>query len=541
MGRWAPLSVLALAQLLLVLDTAVMNVSISTLVEDLDTDVVAIQAVITAYSLVMAALMLIGGRLGERWGSRRAFAVGMAVYGVGSAVTAVAPGVGVLLVGWSVLEGAGAALALPSLVALVAGTYRDRDRAMAYGVLGAAAGIGVAVGPIVGGWVTTTLTWRLVFAGEVLLVLAILAGLRRLPGSVQPQERTSIDLIGAALSAVGLGLVVLAALRGSTWGWLRPRTSPVEPLGFAATPFVAVAGALLLVAFVSWQRRRERTGRDPLVQLRLLSQPTLRAGLATALAQNLLLLGLFFTLPLYLQLVLGMDPFETGLRLLPVSATLLVASLLGPRLAVSWGPRRVVGAGLGTILLASLGVLAVIQPQLASARFAVAMAVLGAGMGLTASQIGNIVQGSVEDHARSEAGGLQFTAQNLGSALGTALIGAVLLSVLTSATTTLVADDERLQPALRADTVTEVSVGVAFVDLDTVRGFLEQRELDPQEVDALLDDYAQAQLYGLRAALLAVAGLALAALGLVRRLPDAAGHQAGATPEEPDPSGDRSA
>ena len=519
MARWGPLVVLAAAQLLLVLDTAVMNVSIGTLVEDLDTDVVAIQRVITAYSLVMAALMITGGKLGDRWGRRRAFSIGLVIYGAGSALTAVAPDVRVLLLGWSVLEGAGAALALPSLVALVAGSYRGRERATAYGVLGAAAGAGVAIGPILGGWVTTSLSWRLVFVGEVVLVLGILAGVRILTEPPKPSPRTGLDIVGAALSAVGLALVVLAALQASTWGWLQPRSSPMTPLGFSLTPFVLAAGGMVLAGFIRWQRHRASIGQDPLVRLSLLSEPGLRAGLATGLAQNVLLLGLFFTLPLYLQLVLGLDAFRTGVRLLPVSVMLLLSSLVGAGLAARWGPRSVVRVGLLTILLATLAVLNVIGPTLAGASFAIAMGLLGTGMGLVASQLGNVVQSSVSDTARSEAGGLQFTAQNLGAALGTALIGAVVLGSLTGTLATTIAADDRLEPVLRDRAAVQVSAGVPFVDTDTVRDALEDAGLDDDQVAALVEDYADAQLVGLRTALLAVAGLALASLAVTSRLP----------------------
>src|SRR5829696_8005977 len=180
-GGWKILVVLAAAQFLMVLDQAVMNVSISQLVEDFDTEVTTIQAVITLYSLVMAALMIAGGKVGDIIGRRRAFGTGMVVYGLGSGLTAVAWSVPVLTLGWSVLEGIGAALVLPALAALTARSYEGSDRALAYGVLGGVSGAGIAVGPIVGGWVTTYLSWRVVFAAEVIVVLAILFGLRYLP------------------------------------------------------------------------------------------------------------------------------------------------------------------------------------------------------------------------------------------------------------------------------------------------------------------------------------------------------------------------
>jgi MFS family permease len=174
MDRWKPLVVLGTAMFLMVLDTSVMNVSISQLVEDFDTEVTAIQATITLYTLVMAAFMITGGKLGDLWGRRRMFQIGLIVYGVGSAITSIAPVLWVLNLGWSVIEGLGAALVLPALAALVGGNYTGRDRAVAYGVIGGLAGAGIAVGPLLGGWVTTYLTWRLVFAGEVVVVIGIL-------------------------------------------------------------------------------------------------------------------------------------------------------------------------------------------------------------------------------------------------------------------------------------------------------------------------------------------------------------------------------
>src|SRR5829696_3741786 len=202
-GGWKILVVLAAAQFLMVLDQAVMNVSISQLVEDFDTEVTTIQAVITLYSLVMAALMIAGGKMGDILGRRRAFGIGHAIYGVGTAVTAVAWSVPVLTLGWSVLEGIGAALVLPALAALTARSFEGRERAFAYGVLGGVSGAGIAVGPILGGWVTTNLSWRVVFAGELLVVLFILAMYRRLPDD-RGRPGAQLDGVGAALSACGL-------------------------------------------------------------------------------------------------------------------------------------------------------------------------------------------------------------------------------------------------------------------------------------------------------------------------------------------------
>ncbi|MCW8119174.1 MULTISPECIES: MFS transporter [Streptomyces violaceoruber group] len=531
MKHWRALAVLGTAQFLMVLDTSVMNVSISQLVEDFDTEVTAIQAVITLYALVMAAFMLIGGRFGDILGRRRMFLTGLAVYGVGSAVTAVAPSLWVLTLGWSVIEGLGAAMVLPAMAALVAESYRGRDRAIAYAVVGGLAGAGIAVGPLLGGWMTTYLTWRLVFAGEVLVVVVVLLCRRVIATPIPAAKRPRLDGVGAALSAAGLGLGVLGVLQSSTWGWIEPRNPPFTVLGFSPTLFVIGAGIAVLAQFRVWEGRREARGTDPLVHLSLLGRPVLRAGLTTLLSQNLILLGLFFAIPLYLQVVQGFNAFQTGLRLLPVSATMLVTSLCGSALGHRMGPRRVVRLALAILAAAVVWLLATIDPVIDDAQFAGAMAVLGAGVGLLASQLGNVVQSGVGEEERSEAGGLQFTAQNLGSSLGTALIGSILVGALAGAFTTQVADDPRLSPAARDEIGVRLEAGITFVPTEQVRSAAEEAGLPPSEVDAVTDSYASAQLDGLKAAILATGGVALASFLVTSRLPTA---RAG-RPSEPEP------
>ncbi|MFI8962348.1 MFS transporter [Streptomyces sp. NPDC053493] len=531
MKHWRALIVLGAAQFLMVLDTAVMNVSISQLVEDFDTEVTSIQAVITLYALVMAAFMIIGGRIGDILGRRRTFLIGMVVYGTGSALTAAAPVLWVLAVGWSVVEGLGAALVLPSMAALVAESYRGRERSVAYGVIGGLAGAGIAVGPLLGGWVTTYLTWRLVFAGEVVVVLGVLLFRRAITERPRTDRPPGLDTVGAVLSAAGLGVSVLGVLQSTTWGWVAPRDPPFTVFGFAPTLFVVAAGVALLCLFRIWQRRREERGEEPLVHLSLLHRPALRSGLTTLLSQNLILLGLFFAIPLYLQVVQGFDAFQTGLRLLPVSVTMLVASLGGARLGRRAGPRRVVRAGLVLLVAAIAWLLATIDPTIDDAQFFGAMALLGLGMGMLASQLGNVVQSSAGEQERSEVGGLQFTAQNLGSALGTALIGSILIGALAHAFTTQVEQDPRLSEQARQETSIALESGVSFVSTGQVRSAAERAGLPPAEVDAVTDSYASAQLAGLKAAVLATGGITLASFLVTRGLPATSPAAATGTPE----------
>jgi EmrB/QacA subfamily drug resistance transporter len=504
----------------MVLDTSVMNVSISQLVEDFDTEVTAIQAVITIYTLVMAAFMITGGKLGDLWGRRRTFMIGLVVYGVGSALTSVAPTLGVLLLGWSLIEGFGAALVLPALAALVGGNYAGRDRAVAYGVIGGLAGAGIAVGPLLGGWVTTYLTWRLVFAGEVVIVVVILL-LAGWIGDAPSMRRPQLDVVGAVLSALGLALVVLGVLQSGTWGWLRPRNSPVEIFGFSLTLYVIAAGLVILALFRSWERHREAQGRDPLMRFELFNIAPLRSGLSMLLAQNLILLGLFFAIPLYLQVVQGFDAFQTGLRLLPVSITMFVTAMCGPALGAWASPRAVVRFGILVLFIATVWLLASIDPTIDDLDFALAMALLGIGMGLLASQLGNVVQSSVGESARSEVGGLQYTAQNLGSSLGTALIGSILIGALAAAVSSQISQDERISAQVQQQVGTRLEAGISFVSTDQVRAALDSAGVPPDEADAVVEAYAQAQLDGLKAGLLAAAGIALGSFWWTRDLPAA--------------------
>lgn len=527
---------LAIAQFVMVLDQSVMNVSISQLVADFDTTVPTIQAVITLYCLVMAMLMLTGGKIGDIIGRRRAFTIGLVIYAVGSATTAVAPTVAVLALGWSVLEGIGAALVLPAMAALIAGNFEGTARKQAYAVIGGVAGAGIAVGPIVGGWATTELSWRVVFAGEVVLVAIILALTPKVADALRDGPAPRLDVVGAVLSATGIGAVVLGILQSSTWGFLAPKDSPVEPLGFSLAVFVVIGGALLLWAFVVWSRHREAQGRDPLVHLRLFEVLPLRSGLVGLLTQNLVLMGVFFVVPLYLQLVIGLDALDTGLRMLPISITMFLFSAIGSRLSARVSVRTIVRTGLVVSTLAIVVLIATVDAQLNDLGFAVSMALLGVGMGLIVSQLGNVVQSSVDASGRGEAGGLQYTGQQLGSSVGVALIGAIVLAGLTNVFVRTIDADERIAPEVAQQVSTAAGNGVDFVASDDLAAAATDAGIDEQSAYVLVDDYEQAQLRALKTGLLVTGVLALLSLMSTRHLP--ATVTAGDDDREDDPVGD---
>jgi EmrB/QacA subfamily drug resistance transporter len=524
-GLGLPIAIFASAQFVMVLDSSVMNVSISQIVADLDTTIQGVQLAITAYTLVMASFMLAGAKLGDIMGRDRTFALGLGVYGLGSLTTALSPNLTVLLIGWSLVEGLGAALVLPAIVSLIAATYDGKQRALAFGIVGGVAGAAVAAGPLIGGWVTTEFSWRYVFAGETVIVAAILLLRRRLMSSPPAERRPQLDLVGVALSALGLGLAVYGILKSSEWGWVEPRGAltvggtEITPFGFSIVPFFILAGLGLLAAFAIWEERREREGRDTLLDRSLLKIETLRAGLTTLTMQQLILLGTFFVLPVYLQVVLGLDAFETGKRLFPMSVTMFIAAMAGPRLAAGIAPKRVAQAGLLALVLASLLLLGTINVELDETDFAVALAVFGIGAGLLLSQLGNVIMSSVDPAKTNEAGGLQGTAQNLGASLGTALIGSVLIAALSSGLISRVEQNPDIPPPVRTEVAKRAEKGIPVVPVDDVEQAAIDQEVPPEQAKAIADDYGDAQLQGLKRAIGAIAVIALLSLWFTRRLP----------------------
>src|SRR5215510_12159566 len=278
---------LASAQFLMTLDSSVMNVSIATVAKDVGTTVTGIQAAITFYTLVMASLMITGGKFGQILGRKRAFAIGCVTYGCGSLTTALSGNLVVLILGWSVLEGVGAALIMPTIVALVASNFARPQRPRAYGLVASAGAIAVAAGPLIGGLFTTYLSWRWVFAGEVLIVLIIL-GLTRRVADTPPDRDARLDLVGTVLSALGLGLIVYGILRSGTWGFVQPKTGAPRWLGLSPVIWLILSGGVVVSLFLCWQNHRLSGGHPALLDPAMLRNRVLRGGLTSFFFQYLL-------------------------------------------------------------------------------------------------------------------------------------------------------------------------------------------------------------------------------------------------------------
>ena len=453
---------LASAQFLMTLDTSVMNVAIATVAKDVGTTVTGIQTAITMYTLVMAAFMITGGKIGQIIGRKRAFAIGAVIYGCGSLTTALSQSLPVLLVGWSLLEGLGAVLILPAIVALVATNFDREARPRAYGLVASAGAIAVAAGPLIGGLFTTYASWRWVFAGEVLIVIVILMLTRRIADTPADHD-VKLDLVGTALSAAGLGLVVYGVLRSGSWGFVKPKPEAPEWLGLSPVIWLLIAGAALLLLFLSWEDHLIAQGKEPLINLPRLRNPVLRGGLSAFMFQYLLQAGLFFVVPLFLSVALGLSAIATGVRLLPLSITLLLAAVGVPRLFPTASPRFVVRVGF-LALFASITVMVALLDISAGPEIVTwPMLLAGLGIGALASQLGALTVSSVPDERSGEVGGLQNTVTNLGASIGTALAGAMLISALTSSFFTNVADNRDVPDRVVSQAEVQLTSGVPFL------------------------------------------------------------------------------
>ena len=509
---------LAAAQFLMTLDSSVMNVSIATVAEDVGTDVTGIQTAITLYTLVMASLMITGGKIGSILGRKRAFAIGCVVYGAGSLTTALAPNLPVLILGWSLLEGMGAALIMPAIVALVASNFGRPDRPRAYGLVAASGAIAVALGPLIGGVMTTYASWRWVFAGEVVIVAIILAMTRRM-ADVEPEPGAALDLVGTALSALGLGLVVLGILRAGTWGFVNPKPNAPVWLGLSPVVWLVLGGGLVLIGFLAWERRRLAAGRSALLDPAMLRIPPLQRGLTAFLFQFLLQAGLFFCVPLYLSVALGLSAVETGVRIMPLSVTLLLAAVGIPRLLPNASPRRVVRVGFLMLLAGIVSLMGALEGGAGPEVVTGPLLLAGLGIGALASQLGAVTVSAVPDEQSGEVGGIQNTFTNLGASIGTALAGAVLISALTTSFFTGIDDNQAIPPSVTAQAEVELASGIPFVSDAQLEAGLADAGVDDATAAAIMDENTQARLDGLRSALAVLAVLALVALFACGNLP----------------------
>jgi len=514
---------LAVAQFVMVLDSTVMNVSISTVVKDLDTTVASMQTAITFYTLTMASFMLLGGKLGDVFGRKKAFLIGSAIYALGSLITALSPNIQTLFVGWSVIEGLGAVLVIPAIAALIAINYKGKDRAIGFAVIGGVSGAAAAAGPLIGGYVTTYLDWRYVFAAETVIMIVLMI-LSRGVKADKPTKATKIDIPSAILSASGLFILVFGILQSKTWGVITPRQIPtinghdIDPFGISIVAYLIVLGLVILYWFYARQEKLEKAKKNPLLKTSMFSIAQLRSGLGSLGAQYMITASVFFVIPVYLQMTLGYDALKTGLKILPLSIAVILFSVIGAKMVVTRGPKKVVRFGQLALIVGSLFLLSSVSVDLKSGWFFLGMFVIGSGLGLLASQLGNINMSSVDESLSSEVGGLQGVFQNLGSSLGTAVIGSVMIASLTTAFVSNI-ESSSLNSDIKDYVKTNSNVGVSIVPVSEVQGYAESKGLSSSEADQTANIYSESQVEALKKSLFAIFLLSVLSMVLSRGIP----------------------
>ena len=410
---WVPLIIVALASFIIALDATFMNVSISQVVADLNTDVSTIQMIMSFYTLITAAFMLLSAKLQDIVGKKKLFLIGAALYGVGTFTAAISSSATMLFIGWSVIEGIAGALMMPATVSIISGTYSGEKRTVALAIVGVMGAIAAAVGPLFGGVMTTFLSWRYGFACELIIVFIILLMQSKIPTFVPTESKSDLDITGALISFVGLVLLVLGILSLS-----KDITTSVATI---------ILGLIALVCFALFEIRRKRNGKVPLLDMALFKDRNLRVGSIILLLSYLAMGGALFAVSLFLQSVLELNAFNTGLTTLPLTMGLLIFAVLAPSLTGKMKHKTIMAIG---------GIMSIAGCMLLSYQFRLdtstldlipGLFVMGAGLGFLMALCTDISLVNISKESQNNASGVNTTSQTLGESLGTAVIGIILI------------------------------------------------------------------------------------------------------------------
>ncbi|HEY7269583.1 MAG TPA: MFS transporter [Dehalococcoidia bacterium] len=531
----AMLAPLALAQFIASFAGSNMNVAISDIADDLGTTVTGVQTAITVFTLTMAALMIPGSKLSDIWGRKRCFIIGMVVYGIGTVIAALAPTIGVLIIGYSFFEGLGSAFMIPPIYILTTVSFTDlKSRAKAFGVISAAAAMGSATGPLIGGMITSATTWRLSFGLQAVVVLGIIYMSRRIVDHPHEGPKPHFDVVGAILSAAGLVFVVFGILQAGDYGWIRCRqdysiggTVILSQGDISPVILYAAIGVVLLLGFFWHIRSRDRKGGEPLLSPRVFKNRTSNLGLVTQNIQWLTMLGGFFVISVFLQEARDYSAIQTGLILTASTVGVLISGLRAAKMAARFSQRTLIRAGF-VLTIAGFAFLLLFTNATSNVLlFLPGLFMMGLGVGAMVTASVNVVQSAFGEKDQGEISGLSRCVSNLGSSFGTAIAGAVLVSALMSGITTLTNENTTLDPAQKQDISAAMQHGVSAVSNTQVEQTLAGQ---PQAtVDAVVDINAQARNHALALALLTMGVFALIGLGAAMLLPA----DAGKAPEEP--------
>ena len=497
---------LAMAMFVLVVDTSLMNVSISAVVQDLDTTASGVQSAIALEALVSAAFILIGSKIGDLIGRKRAYVLGLLAYAVGALSMTLSQSLVPIVIFWAVVGGLGASLLLPAMQSLIHGNFEGKMQRKAYALVGASAAIAAAVGPLVGGFITTYLSWRVAFFGEVVIIAIVLSGIK-LVHDVPYTGARGVDVVGATLSALGMGGVVLGIL---VW----------QEGGEAVGALIAV-GFVALGSLVWWLRKRKREGKPALLDAGLFASRYFRLGISSQTLQQIALGGLMIALPIFLQMVLEYNALEAGVTLAPLSLTMFAVALLAGKRAGKRSPSKIIRAGFA-LLVIGVAVLIPIVPRADSGwAMAIPLMIAGAGLGLLVSQLNNYTLAPIEEERVSEAAGVNSAGGSFGLAFGLAFSGAIMLGALALVFTHKADSSTVLSPAQQETVATQLEDNAEVMTNTQLEELLAGK---PQAVqDEIIEINTDARPIALQIALLVplLAGL----LGLfngvrMTRLPD---------------------
>jgi EmrB/QacA subfamily drug resistance transporter len=436
--KWAPALILSLALAIIIIDTTLLNVSLGNIIRDLNTDIQSIQWVITAYSLTLAALTITGGRLGDLFGRKRMFVLGAVIFAIGSFIASASSSVGMMITGESIIEGIGAALMMPATSSLLISTYKGKDRAIAMGMWGGIAAASSAVGPILGGFLATNYSWRWGFRINIFVAAILVIGSFLVKEYRDREEKPNLDFGGIILSSVGLLSLVFGVIESSTYGWWRAKETFIafgHNLNFGSLSVVPIAlllGIILLTLFVIWELRVAKTDNTPLVSMDIFKNNQFTSGVLTTTLMSIGQAGLIFSLPVFYQAVRGLDSYHTGLAFLPMSISALIFAPLGAILGRKIAPKRIIQFGLASGTLGLIIIRSKFGIDANTSDFFIGMVLYGIGLGSTMAQLSNMTLSAVSTEEAGEASGVNNTLRQIGSTFGSAIIGAALLTAIST-------------------------------------------------------------------------------------------------------------
>jgi MFS family permease len=437
MKKYSVAIVVSMAMFILALDTTMMNVAITALTQDMNTEIQNIQFAIAFYALVMGSFMLLGAKLASMFGTKRIFIIGVILYGIGTLTAALSVNVVMLTLGWSVIEGIGAALMVPSMVTFLMAGYQGKERMVAFAIFSAVTVGAAAVGPLVGGAFTTYASWRWAFGMEFFIVVAVLIFSRVLVGQRSP-ERPKLDLVGVLLSALGFGSIVFGIINTVTYGWWEAKTPlvigglEIAPFGLSIAAVLVISGGIFLLVFLLWERRQERKGNEPLIPMSLIKNRPYMAGGMVALVLQLGIGAILFSIPFFLQSALFKTAIETGVAVMPVTFAMLVMMILTPRFAARVPVKYLAMGGIVACAVGAIVLARSFSIHMAVTALIPGFVLFGLGLGLALGQLQNLSLSTAKPGETEVGAGLFNTFRNLGTSLGTAIVGTLMITFFLS-------------------------------------------------------------------------------------------------------------